>query len=197
MCMKYINAIVTPYASVLSTPSGGVVTLHAPLGSVRCRDIKDGKAILEDFAVVTDLNFLGTADETHKKENPLEQGKKIGFIIRLTKCSPDVNARKYVDLDSFVIDLAEVKDKGWASKACFDYYNYTHLTKMPEDIRWIPVDGEGRPMAGSYVLKVIVEDIDGDGKQSVQAMCPLQIVSDSQPLSSAFCEADATCQEPN
>lgn len=193
MCMKYINAIVTPYASALSTPEGAIVTLHAPLGAVRCRDIKDGKAALEDFAVVTDLNFLGTTDEAHKKENPLEQGKKIGFIIRLTKCSSEVEGRKYVDLDSFVIDLAEVKDKGWANKACFDYYNYTRLTKIPEDIRWIPVDNEGRPMTGSYVLKVIVEEIGEGGKQSVQAMCPLQIISDSQVSSSAFCEADATC----
>lgn len=197
MCMKYLNAIIVPYKSAFSTSDGAITALNAPLCAVNCQEVKDGKAILEDFVVMTDLNFLGTAHEDHKKDNPLEQGKKIGIIIRLTKCAQNVEDRKYIDLDKFVIDLAEVKAKGWTHKACFDYYNHARLTRIPDDIRWIPVGQDGQPAVGNYVLKVIVEDFK-TGIQTVQSMCPLQILPVGElPRESAlglgFHEVDQTC----
>lgn len=180
MCMKYLNAITTPYSSALSTDEGVIISLHAPLSTIRCNKVLADRALLDDFVIITDLNFLGTDKEDSKAKNPVEQGQTFKIIIRLTKCDKDPDERKYVDLDIFHIDLAAMKKEGKTFHACFEYYNYTRLTRPDDSIRWIPLGSDKKPLVGNYVLKVIVED--AKGNQSVQSMSPIQIVDTDADL---------------
>lgn len=174
MCMKYINAIITPYASA-TINNGTILSLNAPLRTVRGIIGNDGKAYIKGFDVVTDLTFLGTANEAHYEVNPVQAGATIDVIIRLTRCAAKIEDRRYIDLDTFSVDLSQVRKDGKMEHACFDYYNHTRITRVADRIQ-LPDNEDGVPAFGSYVLKVIVH-IKGDpAEPTVQSITPLKIM---------------------
>lgn len=178
MCMKYINAITTPYASAIVV-DGAIVSLHAPLQVVRGVVLEDGQYYLSGFDVVTDLTFLGTAKEENYISNPVMNGDTIDIILRLTRCAVDIEERYYIDLDRFSVDLTKIRESGQMKHACFDYYNHTQVTKVPGKTIKLPVDKEGRALFGLYALKVIVEQRGGEDKGTVQTISPLKIIPTS------------------
>lgn len=165
MCKKYVNVSTRCYKSI-TTIENSVISYNAPFTIIRHEDCGEGVAI-SDFAIVTDIDFLGTNNEEHKKENPLESRKKLDFIIRLTKCSLDERERIGYDLASFSIDLNELYEAGLVNKACFGFINCTRTTNV--DKLELP-GGLGR-----YVIKVLIKDSE-DKEYTIQAMSQLNVV---------------------
>lgn len=177
MCMKYINAIVTPYKSVDLTPTKEILSLAAPLRTVKA-SVVEGQAVLEDFSIVTDISFLGTTEDKHKDENPVVRGETINFAIRLTKCARDPEKRIYVDLDRFSVDLSAAKKENLADQACFDFYSYTRVTEMTEVLRHIPTI-DGKALIGKYVLKLVIVT---EKEEIVQSITALDVIdADKEP----------------
>lgn len=99
------------------------------------------------------------------------RGDTMDFIIRLTKCAQDPKKRVYMDLDCFSVDLSQAKNEKLASQACFDFYNFTRITRMDETKRHILLK-EGKALTGKYVLKLIIVK---DGKEIVQSITALDV----------------------
>lgn len=175
MASKYINATTTPYHSVtIHKDSGAILSLNAPLIAINSVFDKAGRAYLPEFYVVTDMTFIGTSEEACLPENPLHNGKKIDVTIRLTRCSEDPNKTAYVDLDSFTIDLAQVRKDGQLKQACWEFYNYTRITKVGNGVIQLSEKEDGTPAYGPYVLKVIIQEGD-DTPLFVQGITSMEI----------------------
>lgn len=165
MCKKYVNVSARCYKSVTSVDNS-VMSYDIPFTSIRHDDDKNGVSVSK-FTIVTTIDFLGTNNETHKTENPLESKRKLDFIIRLTKCSNDENKRIGYDLEKFSIDLEDIYKNDQVNKACFDYVNYTRITK---------IDKLGLPGGlGKYVIKILIKDAKEDD-YTIQTMSPLTVV---------------------
>lgn len=165
--MKYINAVASCYKSI-SNDKDSILSFNAPFEVMKAVTDEDGLST-DDFTIVTQLNFLGTSKEKHIEENPLEQGKTLDFIIRLTKCDKSEENRLGFDVDKFSIDLNEMKKKKLAEMACFGFLNYTRMTKI--DKLSLPA-GQGK-----YVIKILVKYAeDNDSKYQIQAMSGLTIL---------------------
>lgn len=165
MCKKNVNAVIRCYKSV-STMDNHIMSYDIPFTSIKHDDVEDTMTI-SDFNIVTNIDFLGTNNIEHKKNNPLEKRKKIDFILRLTKCSSDESKRIGYDLDTFSIDMKEMYDSAQVNTACFDFLNCTRTTK---------VDSLGIPGGtGKYVLKLLIKYED-EKEYTIQAMTSLVII---------------------
>lgn len=165
MCMKYVNASARCYKSITSIENN-VMSYDIPFISIMHDNDTAGVAISK-FAIVTNIDFLGTNNENHKCNNPLENKRTLDFIIRLTKCSIEENERIGYDLDSFSINLAEMYKTNQVNKACFDFLNYTRTTKIDK----LELPGG----VGKYVIKILVKDSE-EKDYTIQAMSQLIVV---------------------
>ena len=114
---------------------------------------------------MTNIDFLGTNNEEHKNENPLESKRTLDFIIRITTCDNKQNIG--YDIDSFSVDLREMRKTNQINRACFDFLNYTRTTKIDN------LDLPGG--TGKYVIKVLVKDSE-EKDYTIQTMSQLMIV---------------------
>ena len=165
MCKKYVNASTRCYKSVTSV-NNNVVSYDIPFTSIR--HVNDGAVtIVENFSIVTIIDFLGTNNECHKRSNPLECKRTLDFIIRLTKCSNDESKRIGYDLDCFSINLAEMYKANQFDRACFDFLNYTRTTNVDR----LELPGG----TGKYVIKILVKDSEEED-YTIQSMSQLTII---------------------
>lgn len=164
MCMKYINTTAMCFKSV-SMENDKIISYNAPFKSIKSSD--NGGISVDAFSIVTQIDFLGTNNETHKYENPLEQKQHIDFIIRLTKCDKDEEKRIGLDLDLFSIDLEDMYEKNQVDMACFGFLNYTRITNVNK----LSLPGG----IGKYVIKVLVKD-SNTNEYAIQSMTSLNIL---------------------
>lgn len=170
MCMKYLNATLSCYKSVVMVDNS-VTSLNWPFDKISANINEDGNFFIEDFFVVTQINLLGTQKEDKKQYSTLEKRENLEVKIRLTKCDKDENNQRYIDLDCFVIDFNNEENKKNIHTACFDYFNYKRITTV-HSIE-LPLG------TGTYVIKVIVKEA-SQKKETVQSMNYLY-VSDESP----------------
>ncbi|MCM1246367.1 MAG: hypothetical protein NC293_12065 [Roseburia sp.] len=163
--MKYVNANTTCFKSVIMD-GDKIVSFNAPFEVIKATNI-DNTLFIEDFSLVTQIDFLGTSDSEHKMENPLEQKKTVDFIVRLTKCTRKEEDRLGFDLDSFSIDLEDIYKKEKVDTACFDFFNYTKITNVK---RLDLPCGDGK-----YVIKVLIKGSEEE-EYSIQSMTQLTIM---------------------
>ncbi len=165
MCMKYVNASARCYKSI-TLVDNNIMSYDIPFISIRHDNIGTQIAISK-FSIVTSIDLLGTSNEEHKAENPLESKRTLDFIIRLTKCCSDDNKRIGYDLDHFSINLADIYETEQVGKACFDFLNYTRTTNIDR------LDLPGG--LGKYVIKILIKDSE-DKNYTIQAMSQLIVV---------------------
>ncbi|GEM_PF-4979574 len=165
MCMKYVNASVRFYKSV-TVVDNNVMSYDIPFISIR-HDNDEMGIVINKFSIITSIDFLGTNNEKHKNENPLESRKTLNFIVRLTKCSNDESKRIGYDLDCFSINLEEMYETDQVGKACFDFLNYTRTTKVDK----LELPGG----VGKYVVKVLIKDSE-EKEYTIQTMTQLIVV---------------------
>lgn len=165
MCKKYVNASVRCFKSI-TLDGDKIVSYDVPFVQIRL-DTDTSEISISNFYLVTTIDFLGTNNESHKKENMLESKKKLDFIIRLTKCSPDENQRIGCDLDTFSIDLNDMYEKRQVNQACFGFFNYTRNTKVDK----LKLPGG----SGKYVIKVLIKDAD-EKDYTIQSMSQLLVI---------------------
>ena len=166
MCMKYINTTVTCFKSI-NIENNKIISFNAPFNNIKSTSDDKGKLLVDDFSVVTQIDFLGTNNFERKSENPLEQKKTIDFVIRLTKCNKDLEKRIGVDLDAFSINLNDMHEKKQVDFACFGFLNYTRITNVTQ------LDLQGG--TGGYVIKVLVKDSESSD-YTIQSMTKLTIL---------------------
>uniref|UniRef100_UPI0040575765 hypothetical protein n=1 Tax=Agathobacter sp. TaxID=2021311 RepID=UPI0040575765 len=160
--MKYLNATVSCYKSI-TTEQTNIVSFNAPFNSIKAQN-NDTSLQINDFSIVTQINFVGTNNDARKKDNPLEQQATIDFIIRLTKCSKTPQG---YDLDSFSINLKEMYEQHQVEHACFDFLNYTRITNINQILLQ---EGTGR-----YVIKILVKK-STEKEFSIQSISQLVIL---------------------
>ncbi len=165
MCMKYVNATATCF-KLVTMDNNKIIAYNAPFNSIK--SIEENNTLsLDNFSIITQIDFLGTSSPEHQTENPLEMKKTVDFIIRLTKCDSIEENRLGKDLDCFSIDLTEMYEKKQVSKACFGFFNYTRITNVDK------LDLPKGP--GKYVIKVLIKDSE-DTEYSIQSMTRLIIM---------------------
>lgn len=169
MASRYISANIVPYKNVVKA-KGRILQLNGPLASINSV-FKDGKIFLPKMDIVTDLTFMDTADEDYYDDNIIRNNKKVDVIIRMTKFSNKTDSI-YVDLDSFVIDIEQVRKDGKLSQANWEFYSYTRITELDEDVL-LPFDKDNNIMYGPYILKVITKEHDKDEPYRVQGVYEL------------------------
>lgn len=158
MCMKNVNVTTCCYKNV-TTKDNLVISYNEPFTGLVLNRNQDCKVTTGAFVVVTQINIMGTNNEEHKQQNPMEQRSSIEFVIRLTKRDKDPEKQLGVDLDSFTINLKELE--GSIDQACYPFLNYTRVTKI-NDLEL--VSGPGH-----YVIKVMVRD-SSDEKLIIQSL---------------------------
>ena len=163
MCMKYINSTVECYLSTSYNSQEQPIAFYYPFNTITAVKEEDGSFSIGGFSIKTGICVLGTDNPLHFDENPIVQGARLHFTIRLTKCARDPKKRLGIDLDEFDIDLTKVKDEDVFSQACYPFLNYNRITKI-EKIT-LPPDG-----FGGYVLKVLVRDNLSHKEDSIQTM---------------------------
>lgn len=165
MCKKNVNAIIRCYKSI-TTVDNNIMSYDIPFKSIK-HDTNSSIMSVSDFNVVCQIDFLGTADDSHKKNNPLENKATLDFILRLTKCSSDESKRLGYDLDNFSIDLNQMYQASQVDTACFDFLNCIRTTRVDR----LELPGG----TGKYVLKLLIKDATED-EYSIQTMSSLIIV---------------------
>lgn len=170
MCMKYINSIVECYLSTSYNSQEQPIAFYYPFNTITASKEENGSFSIGDFSIKTGICVLGTDNPLHFNENPIAQGARLHFTIRLTKCAKDPKNRLGIDLDEFDIDLAKVKDDELYSQACYPFLNYNRITKI-EKIA-LPPNG-----FGGYVLKVLVRDNLSHKEDSIQTMLEFNVNS--------------------
>lgn len=165
MCMKYVNTTATCFKSV-TMDNNKIVAYNAPFDTIK--SIEESNILsLDNFSIITQIDFLGTSSSEHKEDNPLKMEKTVDFIIRLTKCDQNEENRVGRDLDRFSVNLKEMHERKKVDRACFDFFNYTRITN---------VDKLDLPKgAGKYVIKVLIKDSE-DTEYSIQSMTKLIIM---------------------
>lgn len=165
MCVKYVNASARCFKSITSKENN-VMSYDIPFVSIRSNNDENG-VYINDFVIVTSIDFLGTNNEDNKKENLLENKKIVDFIIRLTKCSSKEEERIGYDLEEFSINLEEMYEKNKVNTACYDFLNYTRTTNVEK--LYLPGG------LGKYVIKVLIKDSE-DTKYSIQTISQLMVL---------------------
>ena len=163
MCMKYINATAACF-KLVSMDNNKIIAYNAPFSNIK--SVEENNALfIDNFSIITQIDFLGTGNAENKMENPLEMKKTVDFII--TKCDALEENRLGRDLDCFSINLAEMYEKKQVDKACFGFFNYTRITN---------VDKLDLPKGiGKYVIKVLIK-LSEDREYTIQSMTKLIIM---------------------
>ena len=171
MCMRYVNATVRCFDSVL-TRNDTIVSLSGPFDTIK--GIKKGENVsVPPFSILTEIAIMGTSKEQSKASNPVESGKKLHFTIRLTKCDKEIGKQKCIDLDQFEIDFHSLKEKELLSVACFQFYNELRVTNV-NGIVFPEFD------TGKYVLKVLVNDTGDSHDDIIQSMTVFKVILSDQ-----------------
>ncbi len=158
MCKKYVNANLTCFESVV-LENGVPLAFRNPFDEISAKKSVGGVYQIGGFRILSNINILGTADLEKQKDHILYQENGVlDFTIRLTKCDTDVNGRFYYDLDSFSLNIAELRENHQIDGACFDFVNYARITEVPN----FTVD-----KSGSYVIKLLIKENTED-KPTVQ-----------------------------
>lgn len=168
MSIQNINTTVTCYKSV-TMDKNSVISFNAPFNSIKAISYEKGWAI-DNLVIVTQIDFLGTINESLALNNPLELKKTIDFIIRLTKCDRDEEMRLGYDLDIFSVNLDDMYSKNQVKRACFDFLNYTRITNIDQMLN-LPGG------VGNYVIKILIKNSE-DTEYTIQTMSQLSIVED-------------------
>jgi len=162
--MKNLNVNACCYRNV-STQDNQVISYDQPFTGLKVSQKSDNcKFTTGSFAVVTQINMMGTNQEAHKVENPVEQRKSLDFIIRITKRDKNPEKQIGIDLDSFTIDLSQSS----IEHACYPFFNYTRVTRV-QDLEL--VGG-----TGFYIIKVLVKESDKE-KWIIQSMNLVQMIA--------------------
>lgn len=161
MCMKYVNANVFCFGSVGSNLAGRAV-YKASLDKVRAAKKSSGKFVIDNFDIVAFLNIRGSSEKEHS-QSPLDQKKKLDFMIRLTKVDEEASNRKSYNLRQFYVDFSKPLQ---LQHACFDYYERTEI---------IHVDKLVVDTTGKYVIKVLVKTDPNSDVYDVQVAHPIYI----------------------
>lgn len=167
MCKKYVNAIVDCFEEIISSNSYPAipVSFQRPFDEIMV-DYCDGKYQTGSFKLVTNINILGTADKSNQATHILyRENGALDFIIRLTRCDKDPEKRDYYDLDSFQVNVKQLKDNNQIDGACFSFVNYPRITTVP------PLDLQE---AGQYVIKLLIKE-NTEEKYSVQFIKKLTV----------------------
>lgn len=168
MCMKYVNATMRCFDSVLTKDNSTIISLTGPFDTIYGK-FENGKVSIPYFSILTEIAIMGTASEDNKKENPVENDENLHFTIRLTKCDKNPENRMGLDLDSFDIDLKEHKKEDNLSLACYQFYNRLRITKV-NSITFPVFD------TGKYVLKILVNNTGNPDDNIIQSMTPFTVV---------------------
>lgn len=149
MCKKYVNANLTCFKSIVMD-NDVPLAFRNPFDEVSVEKCSNGMYTVDGFQILSNINILGTADEDKQKDHILYRPNgKLNFVIRLTKCDPDPNKRIYYDLDSFTVDITELRENHQVDGACFDFVNYARITNVPN----FKVE-----KFGSYVVKLLIKE---------------------------------------
>lgn len=165
MCMKYVNASARCYKGITITENK-IISYDIPFTGIK-HDSDGDTLSISKFSVVTNIDFLGTNNDVHKSENPLECQRTLDFIIRLTKCSADKEKRIGYDLDHFSIDLADLYRNNQVHMACFGFLNYTRTTNIDK----IQLPGG----LGKYVIKVLIKDSQ-ENEYTIQSISQITVI---------------------
>ncbi len=148
MCKKYVNVTVDCFGDIESCDLEPIVFKY-PFDKIITDKVCDSYRT-KAFHLVTNINVLGTSDETKKKNNVLYMDDgKLDFIVRLTKCDPDTSKRSFYDLDEFQLNVKELRERNKVDGACFEFVNYSQITMVP------PIDLQ---VPGMYVIKVLIKE---------------------------------------
>lgn len=164
MCMKYVNANASCYKSI-TTYNDRYLSYDAPFESIPAVSGNEDECYVDDFKIITNINFLGTNNDQFKADNVLVQREKLNVMVRVTKCAAAEQDRLCLDLDKYDIDLSEYHKKGLISHACFDFLDTTRITNVNR-LRF--------PGTGKYVIKILIKK-DSDSDYSIQSMSKLII----------------------
>ena len=143
MCMKYINTNVQCFSTSIKDLFGNI-GFSSILESVKSEQ-RDSKFVIDNFSIVTFVNVRGTQSESNP-DNPVDNGKKLNFRIRLTKLSENEEEQISYDLKDFDIDLS---DNSIIKQACFKYAERIEVTTIDK----LELDANG-----AYVIKILVKD---------------------------------------
>lgn len=163
MCMKNINATLNMFASV--NRNGDYVSFSVPFDTIRCI-IKDNIAYISDFFIVANLNLMGTTKPEFKKDNIVENKKKLCCLIRLTKISQNEEERISWDVERFEVDSSDKAIR--FDDACVPCVNYRKTIEVKD----IEMTDEYR---GDYALKLLVR-ADESEKWQVQSITRLTVI---------------------
>lgn len=160
MCMKYVNAVACCYKSIEEV-NKTIVSYKYPFDTI---DVEDKEPAICDFYIITNISIRGTLNEKEKLDNPIEQKKKLEFVIRITKCDSDPDKRQGADLDRFVVDLGKEN----IQNACFGFMNYNRFTY----VKHLPL-----PYGiGKYVIKVLIKEVgQSDDDLAIQSLYGLNV----------------------
>lgn len=169
MCKRYVNATMALFSDIKLSTDGIPQSFIGLFDTVDYKVDKNKQINLPPFYILTRFTFLGTKSEDLSTPNPMRDNTRFHIKIRLTKCSSEDKEQQYIDLDQFVIDIANETP----SRACFDYLNVTHITQQPNLVL--------EPGDGKYVIKVLIRDEDEEQngeKYTIQSMYPLLVRRD-------------------
>lgn len=166
MCKKYINATINCYKSLIKN-NDNIVAYSIPFNqieSVRTKEDTDAICI-KDFYIVTDINILGTNDET--ADNPLNKKQTLDIIVRITKCDRIPENQIGKDLASFSISTKDLYEQNQISTACFDFANCKQVITIKE----LPLPAG----TGKYVIKVLMK-LSTETDYTIQSMMQLNVI---------------------
>ena len=142
MFEKYINT------NILCVDSNGRNILRglnfSELRSSVSAKKKEEKFVVGGFDIVVFLNIRGTSSK-NDSDNPVDNGGKLFFRIRLTKLDGDKNKRLSYDIKDFEVDLSKEKKH----ESCFLYY---------EEIMVVHINDLEINEKGAYTVKLLVKD---------------------------------------
>lgn len=167
MCMKYVNATTRCYRSIVQDGQGGLQSFVAPFDTLH-GESQNGHIVIRNFSVQTEVTIMGTSNKDNENDNPISRGDNLHFTLRLTKCDKDLQKRLGIDLDSFDINLRELKEKNLLLHACYPFYTAMRITNVKE-IEFPTFD------SGKYVLKVLVRSTDDAKDDTIQSMSTLTV----------------------
>ena len=170
MCMRSVNATVTPYEEVIFSKDGlQVLACKNPFGTIIAEKSEDGLYSIGNFNVVTDINLLGTKNENNKADNVLERKGCMEVMILITKCEPSkqgLEKKSSALLDKFDVDTAKLP----IDESCLPFLNYQRIT----NVGTVKLSAENA--LGDYVIKVVTKrKEDDDTAYRIQSLYRLTV----------------------
>lgn len=136
-----------------------------PIGSVGCTKKGLNEYKVDKFSLGVFLNIRESVNDV--ENNPLNQGKKLEFKVRLTGLSGE---KWSYDLAEFTVDLSD-KTLYDQFSLCGNCLNYVDLVKA------CTVNGLVVESPGEYVVKVLVREC---GQQLYEVQCVRGLLVDGE-----------------